>query len=573
MIGGGGNDLLFGGSNVDYLLGGNGADQLYGWLGDDLLFGGDLIAELSLEDEGDELHGMQGDDTLYGQRGGDFLDGGTGWDLIDGGEGDNTHLALWATGIVPEGPYYTVTVDHTLDDDEPGSLRWSLGFAEALDPTMRAVVDFQIPNDDPRYVDIDETFGGDSDPDVFRLQAADELPPLLRGNVVINGLSQGAFAELVLLESEEPNPAGPEIILDGSYVLTHGVDIRSDRNGVFGLGIRQFQQNGILILGDENTVGSNFIGTDPTGNIGLANLGIGVLVFNGAGNHIVTNLISGNAVNGVVLSGTGAQNNVIWGNRIGTNADGTAAIGNTFGIHLFDAPNNLVEQNLISGNEFGLVVGQPNASDNIIRGNVIGLMADRSTPLGNDQGGLSINGAPSNLITENDIAANGTHGIGIQGDGATGNWIHANSIHSNAGLGIDLAPTGVTANDPLDADVGPNRRQNYPVILFASAGEQTQVVGTLHSTPLATFELEFFANSSTDSSGFGEGERYLGSASVTTDAAGDGVFDATLLQETLATEWITATATNTLLRDTSEFSQAYLAIDAAENVSGYQHQR
>ena len=116
-------------------------------------------------------------------------------------------------------------------------------------------------------------------------------------------------------------------------------------------------------------------------------------------------------------------------------------------------------------------------------------------------------------------------------------------------------------NDSLDEDDGPNRQQNFPVILAASAGSQTHIAGTLHSRPESVFELDFFANPDADSSGFGEGRRYLGSTIVTTDPEGNVEFDAILPAASLATEWITATATNSDSGDTSEFSAAQCATD------------
>ena len=352
---------------------------------------------------------------MYGQRGDDFLDGGTGVDLIDDTEGDNTHLALWGTGIVPDSSYYAVTVDRTDDDDELGSLRWSLGFAEAVDPTMLAVVDFQIPDDDPRYIDVDETIGGDTDPDAFLLQTTDALPPLLSGNVVINGLSQGGYAEQVLSAGEEPNPSGPEIILDGSYILNNGIDIRSDGNGVFGLDIRQFLQHGILIRGNENRIDSNFIGTDPTGTMDLGNNGIGVFVLNASFNRIEHNLVSGNQINGIVIGGPAAGGNTIADNMIGTDVSGTAALGNTLGVHLGDAPGNVVEHNLISGNLVGIDISGLAAVGNTVRDNRIGTTADGLTPLGNRADGIFIDGAPGNTLSENVITASGFNGILVSG--------------------------------------------------------------------------------------------------------------------------------------------------------------
>ncbi len=52
----------------------------------------------------------------------------------------------------------------------------------------------------------------------------------------------------------------------------------------------------------------------------------------------------------------------------------------------------------------------------------------------------------------------------IGGSSATRNEVIHNSIYGNGGLGIDLGDDGVTANDPDDADIGPNNLQNSPVI-------------------------------------------------------------------------------------------------------------
>jgi hypothetical protein len=94
-----------------------------------------------------------------------------------------------------------------------------------------------------------------------------------------------------------------------------------------------------------------------------------------------------------------------------------------------------------------------------------------------------------------------------------------------------LNADGVTANDANDADGGPNQRQNYPVLLFASiSGPEVVIAGTLDSTAARTLRIEFFASSAGDASGYGEGQRYLGYVDVTTDAAGDASFVAPQLR-------------------------------------------
>jgi hypothetical protein len=79
------------------------------------------------------------------------------------------------------------------------------------------------------------------------------------------------------------------------------------------------------------------------------------------------------------------------------------------------------------------------------------------------------------------------------------------------------------------------------------------VRGKLHSAPNTTFTLDFYASATADPSGFGEGQRYLGSVVVTTDANGNAQFQVVLSAATTGGEVISATATDPT-GDTSEFS-------------------
>src|SRR5207249_1307964 len=108
-----------------------------------------------------------------------------------------------------------------------------------------------------------------------------------------------------------------------------------------------------------------------------------------------------------------------------------------------------------------------NAINNLVRGNYFGLAIDRTFPVPNGQNGvLFSNGAAQNKIggttngTGNFIAYNALNGVALDASAGAGNSIRGNSIFSNSGLGIDLGADGVTANDPADADEGPNRLQN-----------------------------------------------------------------------------------------------------------------
>jgi hypothetical protein len=137
---------------------------------------------------------------------------------------------------------------------------------------------------------------------------------------------------------------------------------------------------------------------------------------------------------------------------------------------------------------------------------------------------------------------------------ALNNAIRGNAIYANGGLGIDLNNDGFTLNDALDADAGPNGLQNFPVIISTTPGATTTIFGRFHSKPNTTYTLDFYASATADPTGFGEGQRYLGAATVTTDANGDvHYYTVTVPGASVAGEVISATATDPD-GNTSEFS-------------------
>ena len=80
----------------------------------------------------------------------------------------------------------------------------------------------------------------------------------------------------------------------------------------------------------------------------------------------------------------------------------------------------------------------------------------------------------------------------------------------------------MTPNDFGDNDSGPNNLQNFPALNAATAtGGSLSVSVSLNSRPLSVYTIDFYANSAVDGAGHGEGERYLGSATVITDLFGN----------------------------------------------------
>ncbi|MEW6129644.1 MAG: C25 family cysteine peptidase [Acidobacteriota bacterium] len=321
------------------------------------------------------------------------------------------------------------------------------------------------------------------------------------------------------------------------------------------------------------TIQGNYIGLGADGTTALGNT-LGVFL-NNTNNSLIGgtvagagNVISANPDTGITLDGS---NNFVQGNLIGTDATGTLDKGNGDGntatgggISVAD-PNNTIggsttsARNLISGNNFGIFMGLTSSTGTTIKNNFIGTNVAGTGALGNSRAGILI-ASNNNIIGGNSgegniIAFSGQNGIGI-GSVATGNRITANSIYSNNLMGIDLGNNGVVqVNDNLDPDTGANNLQNYPVITSVSAviGVSITIQGTLNSSANAAFQLDFYANTSCDNSGFGEGRNYLGATNVTTNASGDATFNVTFNVAVASGSRVTATATDAS-GNTSEFS-------------------
>jgi parallel beta-helix repeat protein len=160
-----------------------------------------------------------------------------------------------------------------------------------------------------------------------------------------------------------------------------------------------------------------------------------------------------------------------------------------------------------------------------------------------------------NRVEGNVIAFNGGAGVSLQA--GTGNRVLGNSIHTNTGLGIDLGAAGVTANDLGDVDTGANNLQNFPALVSAaSSGGNTTILGTLNSTASTTFDLHFYSSPLADASGFGEGQVYLATASVTTDGSGNAPINTTLIGVSVTTGQVIAATATDPTGNTSEFSIA-----------------
>ena len=473
-------------------------------------------------------------------------------------------------------PVFVVT---NTSDSGPGSLRQAMLDANAS--SQPAGIAFKIGNADVQTI--------------TPLTAL----PTVTNSTVIDGTTQTGYAGTPIIELDGSN-AGAGV---------DGIHIAAGSSTVRGLAINRFSGHGILLdTNGGDHIEGNFVGTDVTGTIAHPNGGNGIQIIATPNNVVggalgsMGNVISGNGGEGIRIDGSLATGNAVESNHIGTDATGSTAVGNSAsGIYIRHAPGNSVTGNVVSGNLgfAGITIcGNPvfcgggdvpgidetsNAAGNLVEGNFIGTDASGVNALGNNQAGLSIDGAPDNMIgttigAGNHISYNGTNDIQIFSPGASRNRIAGNTIQGKAnattvgisvgifasspagtqnsliqnsisghgGLGIDLAPPGVNPNQPGGAN-------NYPVISSAQiANGTTAIVGTLNGVPNATYIIEFFSSASCNASGFGEGATFLGRTNLGTDTSGNAAFNFSVAGPS-AGDVITATSTDANAT-TSEFS-------------------
>ncbi len=383
------------------------------------------------------------------------------------------------------------TVTNT-NDSGPSSLRQVILDANASPGTD--TITFNIPGAGPHTI-----------------QPASALPTIT-DPVVIDGYTQPGA-------SPNTNPLGTGlntalmIELDGSNagVNANGLHITSGNSTVRGLVINRFSSlpdvwaSGIGILLDTNggnVIEGNFIGTDVTGTVAVPNTNFGVEIGDAINNIVgettieARNVISGNGRDGIGIGGIFSSGNQVLGNFVGLDATGNAALPNALnGVFVHSGNSNMIQGNVISGNNGCGVTLAGGTVDNELLSNLIGTQSDGTSPLGNASHGVHITGLASNntIGGGNTIAFNAGNGVLLGpsmdfsvGPG-TGNVILSNSIFYNASLGIDLDTDGVTPNDPGDGDTGANNLQNYPVLTSATSGSSITIEGTLNSTPDTEF--------------------------------------------------------------------------------------
>ncbi|MBI2918849.1 MAG: hypothetical protein HYY01_12775 [Chloroflexi bacterium] len=309
----------------------------------------------------------------------------------------------------------TTCVVTSTADSGPSTFRWCLEYA-----TKGAVISFDtavFPPQSPATTTV-----------------ASQLPWLTQGSITIDASNAG-------------------VILDGRNTPkgTNGLTISSDSNVVQGLQILRFPGTGVLIHGGgkDNTVGGDrTLGTGPMGQ---------------------GNVISGNGLEGVSITGAGTVRNRVIGNYIGLDVTGSVPLSNRNGVEIGrGASYNRVggslrgERNVISENQDNQVtIWGVGSDENVVTGNLVGTDSTGTFALRLESQteripvGVHIHsGARNNEVGPGNVISGNQSGVLLYGEGTEDNNVFGNLI------GTDVGGTVAISNSANGISMSAGARRN-----------------------------------------------------------------------------------------------------------------
>ncbi|MFO1062831.1 MAG: hypothetical protein U0892_03010 [Pirellulales bacterium] len=281
---------------------------------------------------------------------------------------------------------------------------------------------------------------------------------VIGGNSIHNVLIEGASSNIIAGNYISSDAAGTTGFISGFASLSIQGGSQSNIIGYKGTGDPAVQRNMFLRKGMEirdggsqfNRVAGNTFGFAADNQMWTVGDAITILLaatdniigsnLDGQGDAAEGNVVGGYN-RGIYIWGSGTENNLIAGNRIGTNIEGTAAVGNTTGIEIADnAISNTIggssaaARNIISGNTQSGIYLRISAVHTFVEGNFIGTDITGTSDLGNGQNGLYID-STNNFIgglapgSGNVISGNDQFGLFLHSDA---NHVYGNLIGTNA---------------------------------------------------------------------------------------------------------------------------------------------
>ena len=336
---------------------------------------------------------------------------------------------------------------------------------------------------------------------VYRIGPAAVLPWITQ-TVTVDGTTQPGFIDtpIVVLDGSlaPPSPGGTDGLLlaaDDSTIRglvvqafdDDGIEIHGDGNTVIGNQILNNDTGVLIESADDNTVGglsvgdrnvisgntnsgvvvdgsdraiihNNYVGVDATGSTSSANVGHGIHIEAGSTDTTVGsgNVISGNTGAGIRIDEAGGTTTVI-GSYIGLDAGGTSALANgASGVSVGSLPgvvhiggSGVGEGNVISGNTDHGIDLEFGAGVAEIRSNRIGTNSSGTTAVGNGEDGIRADG-DSVVIEDNLVSGNGVDGLRLERPDA----VARGNLIGTAADSISAIPNGDDGIDTGSGTVG-----------------------------------------------------------------------------------------------------------------------
>lgn len=267
---------------------------------------------------------------------------------------------------------------------------------------------------------------------------------------------------------------GSGIVVDNAANARIGGTTPAERNV-----IAAHREWGIRVQGQQSAgsrITGNYIGTDRTalgqrtpGEGTLGNTAGGILIEGsreiliGGTTAGAGNVIAGNGGAGILIRRSNASEVQVQGNSIGVGQDGIGALPNAAGGIVIEASSAVqiggseaTARNVIAGNGGVGILIRGNASDVQVQGNYIGTDRTGTTALGNQGGGILLQGTRDVQIggttaaNRNVIAGNNGAGIAISGSSATRNLVQGNYIGTDASgtLEVGNSDSGIVIEAP-----------------------------------------------------------------------------------------------------------------------------
>jgi hypothetical protein len=341
------------------------------------------------------------------------------------------------------GPVISNVVTNTKDSG-PGSLRAAIFYG--IDHANTTIT-FNIPTGDPGHAN-----------NVYTIQPTDVMTTpgpgtVINGATQPNGNPNGPSIVIDGTNWPAPTYAAPAFYLNGANCTIRSlVIINSSTAGI--------QISGSGATG--NRIAGCYIGVAGNGTAAAPNVYSNISLTNGANGNIIggtgaadRNLISGNSNDGIYIADPTTTNNVVSGNFIGTDRTGAVALANGYaGIGMANGTHgNTIggmtagAGNVISGNAQGIAIFDSTTNQNVIAGNYIGLTQGGNAALPNSGRGVTIfSGASNNTVggnapgARNVISGNNGDGVALIDAATNGNVVSGNFI------GLDWTGTNAIAN-------------------------------------------------------------------------------------------------------------------------------